>query len=116
MSIYFTQFYNPYQPETPFEIKPGASGVIYEFELPPEFVGFIYKLASAWYANTYIDWEIDGNLIERLKRKIGDIKDPEVFNPPIFVREKIKFTAYNDDSASHSFWVLCDGLLRRKIM
>lgn len=119
MSIPFAEFYKPFQPETPIEVAAGESAVIYEFDLRslcPGYVGFIEKVATKIYKDTYIDWEIDGELVERLKRPIGTLSNPEMFNPHYFVREKIRFTTYNNDLSSHKFWVLCDGVLTRKII
>ena len=118
MSIPFSEFYKPFQPETPFELGSGKSAVIYEFDLRslcPEYVGFIEKLATKVYRDTYIDWEIDNHLVERLRRDMGSPTRPEIFNPHYFVREKIKFTAYNNGLSTHKFWVLCDGILIGKI-
>ena len=117
MSIPFSVYYNPHQPETPVNIAPGGSAVIYEFDLRslcPEYVGFICDLYVPCYPNCYIDWEIDRQLVERLRRRIGELRKPKLFDPPYFVRDSIKFTAYNNDKSSFKFEVLCDGLLIRR--
>ena len=123
MSITFAEFYAPHQQQ--IQVGAGTSKVIYEFDLRSlcsDYIGFIERLAVAWYPDTYIDWEIDGELVEQIKRSIGWTGDPdepfmnpELFNPPYFVREKIKFTAYNNDTKARYFEVFCDGILRRKI-
>ena len=112
MSIPFSVFYNPYRYK---EVEPGKSAVIYQFKLPPEYVGFIYDLWVTWYHNTYLNWEIDNGLVEKIEREIGSLSKPKLFDPPYFVRDLIKFTAYNNDTEDYRFRVLCDGLLIGKI-
>lgn len=113
--IPFSVFYEPHQPREPLRVEPGQSKVVYEFELPSDYVGFIYDLATVRYPNTYIDWEINGEVVERLHRQVGEFERPKVYDPPYFVREKIRFIAYNNDTSAHDFEVLCNGLLIKKI-
>ncbi len=115
MSIPFSVYYEPHQPREPLRVESGHSEVVYEFELPSDYVGFICDLATRWYANTYIDWEVDDDLVERLHRQVGEFRRPKLYDPPYFVRDKIRFTAYNNDNVPHDFEVLCDGILIRKI-
>lgn len=110
--IPFSVFTTPYQHKT---IEAGSSGIVYEFNLPSQYVGFIYDLALSWYRNTYLGWKIDNSMVEQIERQIGEFKRPRLFDPPYFVEKQIKFTAYNNNSKAHIFRVLCDGLLVTKI-
>ncbi len=97
------------------KVEAGKSAVVYKFELPSDYVGFIYDLTVAWYHDTYLDWEIDGDLVEKIEREIGIFTRPKLFDPPYFVEDLIEFTAYNNSTEDYRFRVLCDGLLIRKI-
>lgn len=112
MSIPFSVYGSPYQYK---KVEAGKSGVVYEYKLPSDYVGFIYDLALSWYPQTYLGWEIDNEMIEQIERKFGEFKRPRLFNPPYFVENQIKFTAYNNSSSPQTFRVLCDGLLVRRI-
>lgn len=112
MSIPFSVHGSPYQYK---KVEAGQSGVVYQYDLPSDYVGFLYDLALSWYPLTYLGWEIDSSMVEQIEHKIGEFKRPKLFDPPYFVENQIKFTAYNNDTKTHIFRVLCDGLLIRKI-
>lgn len=112
MSIPFSVYGSPYQYK---KVEAGQSAVVYEYKLPSDYVGFIYDLALSWYPKTYLGWEIDNEMIEQIERKIGEFKRPRLFDPPYFVENLIKFTAYNNGTEAHQFEILCDGILIRKI-
>lgn len=110
--IPFSVHGSPYQYK---KVEAGKSAVVYQYDLPSGYVGFMYDLALTRFPNTYLGWEIDNDMVEQLERNIGEFKKPKLFDPPYFVEKQIKFTAYNNDTKTHRFEVLCDGLLVRKI-
>jgi len=110
--IPFSVFTTPYQHKT---IEAGGSGIVYEFNLPSGYVGFMYDLALSWYPNTYLGWEKDNEMIEQIEHRIGEFKRPKLFDPPYFFEKQMKFTAYNNSKSAQTFRILCDGLLIRKI-
>ena len=112
MSIPFSVYGSPYQYK---KVEAGASAVVYLYNVPSDWVGFLYDLALSWYPKTYLGWEIDNEMIEQIERKFGEFKRPKLFDPPYFVEDQIKFTAYNNGLSTHKFWVLCDGILIGKI-
>ena len=104
------KFEEPYQYAT---VKAGETKTVYTRRITGGYVGFITQLSVSWYASTYIDWICDGVLLERLLRAIP-FTTPKEFDPPIKVKKKIDFIAYNGDTSDHSFGVLCDGFLKGK--
>ena len=110
--IPFSAFGLPYQYK---EVETGKSAVAYLYNMPSDYVGFIYDLALNRYAKTYLVWEIDNEKVEQIERPIGEFTKPKLFDPPYFVQNLIRFTAYNNDSKARLFEVLCDGILVRKI-
>ena len=110
--IPFSAFGSPYQYR---EVEAGKSAVVYLYDVPPDWVGFIYDLALSWYRKTYLGWEIDNEMVETIEHRIGDFRRPKVFNPPYLVENQVKFTAYNNDNEAHIFRVRCDGILRQRV-
>lgn len=110
--IPFSVYGSPYQYK---KVEAGKSAVVYQYDLPSGYVGFMYDLALSWYPRTYLGWEIDNEMIEQIERSIGTFERPKLFDPPYFVENQIKFTAYNNRTKAIRFEVLCDGLLVRKI-
>jgi hypothetical protein len=108
-----TKFYKPYQYAT---IAAGESGRVYYYKIPDSCVGFIQQVANAWFANTKLDWIVDGEHVEPnlIERQIATIIEPKEYNPPILVRNYIEWIAYNNSTASHVFEVLTDGFLVHK--
>ncbi|GAI41136.1 unnamed protein product [marine sediment metagenome] len=104
--------YKIYQYKT---IQAGKSGVVYEYDVKP-YVAFIHYVGCQWFANTYYVWEIDNVRRERrIERTIGNatapMSEPLRLEKPIVAREKIRWTAYNNDAVDHVFEVLNDGVL-----
>lgn len=103
------KFDDPYQYKT---VKAGETATVYSRRVLGKYVGHITQLSLAWYSSTYVDWIVDGVLLERFQRAIP-FTTPKEFNPPITVKKKIDFIAYNGDTSDHAFGVLCDGFLKR---
>lgn len=107
--------FSPYKIHQHKTIPAGGSGVVYEYDVKP-YVAFIYYVGCKWFPNTYYIWEIDNvRREERIERTIGNasapVSEPLRLEKPIVVREKIRWTAYNNDASDHVFEVLNDGVL-----
>ena len=107
MKISFSTFYNPYQYK---KIDPGKSDIIYYFEIPKGYIGFIDQLANNYFPNTYIEFWVD-NFVNIIQRQIAPLNEPKKYEPPIVAFNVIKWIGYNNDTSSHIFEVLCDGYL-----
>lgn len=98
-------------------VKAGDHGVVYNYDIPRGFIGFITSYACYWYANTYVDFEIDGRRKEKVERIIGALDStsplscPVQLKKPYIAYKNIRWTAYNNSDADKDFEVLCDGEL-----
>lgn len=97
----------PYQYAT---VPAGEIKIILYIPISAGYVGFINEVACDWFANTYVEFIVDGALKEKIEREIP-IETPKEYNPPIVAEKWIKFVAHNDDTSDHVFGVLCDGEL-----
>lgn len=99
-------------------IPAGEDKIVFEDHMTGEFVGFIDRISVSrgdnelGCDNTWVDWKVDGVLIERIKREIS-LNLPDKFDPPHVVRKKTVFTAHNGDSSDHEFEVVVQGQLCR---
>ncbi|GAI61465.1 unnamed protein product, partial [marine sediment metagenome] len=41
--------------------------VVYQYNLPSGYVGFMYDLSLSWYPKTYLGWEIDNSMVEQIE-------------------------------------------------
>ena len=105
-SIYnIGSIYSPYQYAT---IPAGSSQTLYLLE-PEPYIAFIRYVANSWYPNTYLEWRIDNEVVERIERQIAPANAPLKLERPYVCRYKMEVVAYNNDSVSHSFYFLGDG-------
>jgi hypothetical protein len=105
--ISFSRVINPHQHKL---VKSKSSDVVFEFKIPKGHVGFINKVANSWYPNTYLEFIVDWEVV-KVEREIAPINKPEEFDPPILVRNFVRWVAYNNDTSDHYFEVFCDGVL-----
>jgi len=92
------------------EIEAGKSGTVFSLELPVGYVGFITEMYINWFPNTYSYLYIDNFREMKIERIIGDISSPKPYSPPILVRRKIELISYNNDSYTHYFDAIIDGV------
>jgi len=108
IAIPFSQFGKIHQYKT---VGAGKSARVFYLKIPNSCVGFLNQIGNNWFDNTYYVWKIDGAVVEnKIERMIGEINSPKEFEPPFLVVDKIEFFAYNNDTTSHTFEVLCDGV------
>jgi len=97
-------------------VNPGQWAVVYTYEVPSDYVAFMWELALRWWANTYWIWEIDGDTVERIERTVGNMNEPYKLTPrPYKAEEEIRLIAYNNNTEAHEFRAVCNGELVRKI-
>lgn len=95
-------------------LAPGASGTIFLLDIPPKYFGFLERVANRWYNDTYLDWKIDGKLIERVRREFAIVgREPYILEPPFIIKKELRWLGKNDSSASVTLAVMCDGRLCR---
>lgn len=102
-------FPNPYQY---LQVNVGETKEVWRMDVNAGYAAFIERLACDWFATTYINFIVDGKLIEKVLREIP-INDPEPVEPPIVAVKQIRWIAHNESSLNHEFGVLTKGRLCR---
>lgn len=93
------------------EIAAGSSAVVFIGKIPKTHIGFLEKVGTSdWLEDTWFIWQIDNVVVEKVERVIGFINSPAYYNPPLVVKDEIRWTGYNDSDTDHYFEVLNDGL------
>ena len=106
------------EPRQNIEVAAGEKGVVWEENASGGFKIFIERVSATrgdnnlGNDNTYIDFIVDGVLIERIRREIT-LNLPDKFKPEIVVRNKVVFRAHNGDDESHQFEVIVQGRMCR---
>ena len=101
-------------------VDAGADLVIWQEYMTGGFIGFLERLSVSrgdnllGCNNTWVDFRIDGTLIERVQREISE-NMPDIYKPEMVVRKKIEFRAHNGDTAAHQFEVIAQGRLCRPL-
>lgn len=107
--ISFSDFTNIHQYAT---IAANSEGRVFYFSIPGSMIGFVDLVGNNWFNDTKGNLIIDGNIFQRdIQRVIGDIDQPLRMNPPIVVKNRIEYYVYNNDTVSHQFEMLLDGIL-----
>lgn len=96
-------------------VSAGQNGTVWYMQNPqPDLlVGIITQVANDWYADTYLLWYTD-YMPKTVEYSIGDVDNPKHFERGIPFHEEVKWEAYNNDTESHTFGVLCDGFFIKK--
>lgn len=103
-------------PRRSVEVATGTELIVWEERMTGNFVGFIDRISVSrgddllGCANTWVDFIVDGVLIERIQREIS-LNLPDVFHPEIVVRRIVTFRAHNGDISDHEFEVVVQGRL-----
>ena len=109
MELSSIKFYEPYQYAT---IAANRSGRVYYMKVPQSCVAFIEQVANNWFADTYLDWIVDGQKVElQVQRAIAGLTIPKEYRPPILAKDYIEWVAYNNSGTDRVFEVLCDGAI-----
>ena len=102
-------------------INPKEKKLVYIQRMNGGYVGFIDRITVTrgddgllGSQDTYVDFIIDGTLKERVKREIS-LNNPDIFNPPLLVKEEVIFYGYNGDTVKHFLEVVVDGQMCRPI-
>ena len=97
-----------YPPYHHIIVPAGGNAVIYDLR-PEPYIAFIRYVANSWYPHTYLEWRIDNELIERIERQIGSADNPHEFRPEYVVQNSCTVRVFNNDTVTHSFWIVMDG-------
>ena len=95
-------------------IAAGESGTVFLLKVPAGCKAYIQRTGNNWFSNTYYDWLVDGELIEKVERMIAPTPAPKPESPPIIAVDKIEWIAYNNSNSSHHFGVLQDGIFQEE--
>ena len=109
MSIF--NFFKSYQY---LEIEAGESGTVLLIKVPAGCTAYIQRTGNNWFPNTYFDWLVDGELVEKVQRMIAPVPAPKPESPPITAVNKIEWIAFNNSTSSHKFGVLQDGIFQEE--
>ena len=109
MSIF--NFFKPFQTAV---IAAGASGVVFTLKVPSGCKAYIQRTANNWFENTYYEWRVDGELVEKVERMVAPTPAPKPESPPIVAVDKIEWIAFNNSTSSHNFGVLQDGIFQEE--
>lgn len=84
---------------------------VFFMEIPRDKVAIITRVANAWFGNTFLEWTVDKKQVEHeiIERCIAQIDSPLGVRIPAF--DEIKWVAINQDTSSHVFEVLCNGII-----
>ena len=96
-------------------IAAGERGRVYYFPITGGYTAFIRSVANAWAANTYYNWLVDGELIEKVERAIAALNSPLEIKPPIIAKRSIEWYGVNESGASVVFEVVMEGELAKPI-
>lgn len=91
------------------EVNAGETKRLFYLKIPSGYVGFIYKIANSWYPNTYLDFIVDGERVERLTME-RNITNPLEYKPPIVAKHYVEVIVTNNDSDKHYFEFWIDGI------
>lgn len=96
-------------------IQPNTNGQVFILRNPqPDLlVGIITQVANNWYPQTHLEWITDYES-KRVEHIIGQIDAPKHYERGLPFRHEVEWIAYNEDTVSHVFEVLCDGFFIRK--
>ena len=100
-------FFKPYQFAT---VAAGESGTVFSMNVPKGNKAFIKNTGNSWFIKTYLNWRVDGELVEKVERRIASVNSPRGETPPIIAIGTIEWVAVNNDAYPHVFEVLQDGI------
>ena len=100
----FSKFGSILQEKT---LEPKETAEIFKFELPENYIGFLYYLANNYYP---LKLDIDGEKMD-IKGIIAPINSPKLFDPPFIVKKYITATASNTTEESKTIKFYADGVV-----
>jgi hypothetical protein len=96
-------------------IPAGGHGRVYYLKNPqPDLLmGVITQVGNSWFSNTYLEWFVDYDP-KKVEYVVGEIHNPKEYEQGIPFEYEVEWLAWNQDSADHTFEVLCDGFFLPK--
>lgn len=105
-------FPNPFQEKT---IAANSKAVVWEMNRI-NGTAFIKKVGITLpNSNCKFQFLVDGQSVEEgdITHQIGQINQPENYDPPLVARKKIQFIGINDGATEEKFEVVCHGFIIR---
>ena len=102
-------FFKPYQYTT---VVAGETKTVFLINVPNGHKAFIQRTANNWFQNTYLEWKIDDEIIEKVERQIAPVNFPRQEIPPLIAKNKIEWIAVNNGDSSYIFEVLQEGVFQ----
>ena len=107
------RFPNPYQYKT---VDAGASDIVWELRVSAGYKAFLSKIYNNWFASTWLELIADGFPIEsKIERQIGSLTELESLPSELIAEKWIRLIAHNNDSSSHVFEAVLDGLVCKQV-
>ena len=122
------EFTYPFPPDLLYQYKEVAAGeteTIWTMDLresdvlmAPYYVGVITLVANSWYDDTLLTWKIDTDgeatepvrMVNRtVEEALGAMDTPLELKPRYIITHRCEWTATNNDSTAHVFWVYQRG-------
>lgn len=122
------EFTYPFPPDLLYQYKEVAAGetdTIWTMDLresnvlmAPYYVGVITLVANSWYDDTYLTWKIDADgeatepvrtVNRTVEEALGAIDTPLELKPRYIITHRCEWTATNNDTTAHVFWVYQRG-------
>lgn len=116
MPNYYCDNFPPDQLYQAKTLSAGEKATVFVLTVPPNYYGFLERIANRWYPDTLLEWRIDGKLIERVVREIAPLnQEPYYCRPAYLVHMKIEWIGQNDSATSKELAVFCDGRFCRTV-
>lgn len=103
-------FFKPYQYVT---VAAGETKTVFILNVPHGHRAYIQRTANNMFSNSFLEWKVDGELVEKVERQIAPVNSPKPETPPIIALAKIEWIAINNSDSSHIFEVLQEGIFQR---
>lgn len=88
----------------------------YRYNVPPKYAFLVNRISTNWFADTFWELEIDGDVFEKGLRIIGSpasspSNNPVEVDPPFIVNHYIQWKATNNGNTDRNFGAVSSGLI-----
>lgn len=87
--------------------------ILFNYRIPIDKVAFIDAVACNYAPSCHTHLEVD-HILKRFSFEAAPVNAPRRYDPPLVALKRIKFTAINEDSSTHSIEGLVGGVLYDK--
>ena len=103
-------------------VPAGSEVNVYHVNVPRSYAGVITDIGNTMYTPVdangnqlfYIDFTIDGDLVERVKRIIANPNSPLMLAQPYLATDNINWRAHNGTQQDMTVEVYCNGFMQRR--